>query len=64
MALADKADLVIVTASMDYPYPGTKHGNELQALMAKDTRFRKSGMFMKDFVQFYERVGASAPASP
>jgi hypothetical protein len=64
MALADKADLVIVTASMDYPYPGTKHGNELQALMAKDTRFRKSGMFMEDFVQFYERVVASAPHKP
>ena len=64
MALVDKADLVIVTASMDYPYPGAKHGNELQALMAKDKRFRKSGMLMEDFVQFYEPVGASSATSP
>jgi len=64
MALVDKADLVIVTASMDHPYPGTKQGNELQALMAKDKRFRKSGMLMEDFVQFYEPVVASPPTSP
>jgi 4-amino-4-deoxy-L-arabinose transferase-like glycosyltransferase len=63
LALAEKADIIVVSRPIGDPYPGSRLGDALQTAMAENKQFRSVASIADGFVQLYERADTSAPSA-